>query len=77
MYVSITNTDIIMVILMISRKRDGHWNYVVETERGLGPPSTFGYAEGHRFQMYVSNTNTEEMLAILLFHKVAAAVLEL
>ena len=35
-------------------------------EKGPGPPSTSGYADGHRVQIYVSITNTEGVIAILM-----------
>ena len=35
-------------------------------EKGPGPPSTFGYADDHRVQIYVSITNTEGVIAILM-----------
>ena len=64
MYVSITNSEGLMTILMISRSHDGHIGTMfLEIIRGPGPPSTSGYADG---QMYVSITNTEEVMAVLM-----------
>ena len=48
-----------------TKSRWPYWNYVLEIEREPGPPSTSGYADGHRVQMYVSITNTG-VLAILM-----------
>ena len=59
-HVSITNTEGIMGILMISWSRGGHIGFIfLEIEKGTGPPSTSGYVDGHRVQMYVSITSTE------------------
>ena len=57
-----------MVVLMISRKsQQTYWNSGLEIERVPGPLSTSGFnADGHRVQMYVSITNTEGVLAILM-----------
>ena len=53
----------------------GHFNYFVKSrrpyrifliEKGPSPASTFGYADGHRVQIYVSITNTEGVVAILM-----------
>ena len=46
-----------------SKSRRPYWNYVLEIIRGPGPPSTSGYAE---CQMYVSITNTERLIAVLM-----------
>ena len=47
--------------------RGGHIGLsLLEIIRGPGPPSTSGYADGHRVQMYVSITNTEGVMAILM-----------
>ena len=65
MYVSITNTEGVMAILMISSIRGGHIGFFL-IEKGPGPPSTSGYADGHRVQIYVSITNTEGVISILM-----------
>ena len=70
MYVSITNTEIVMAILMISRSRGGHIGFIFgEFDKGPGPLITSGYADGHRVQMYVSITNTEIVMAILMISR--------
>ena len=53
-----------IAILMISPRP--YWNYVLEIDRVPGSPSTSGYADGHRVQMYVSITNTEGVMVILM-----------
>ena len=59
-----------MAILMISRSRGRHIGFIfLEIEKGPGPPITSGYAHGHRFQMYVSITNTEWVIAILMISR--------
>ena len=66
-YVSITNTEGDIAILMLSCSRGGHIGFsLLEIIRGPGPPSTYGYADGHIVQMYVSITNTECVMAILM-----------
>ena len=64
-YVSITNTAGGMAILMNSSSRGGHIGFVL-IEKGPGPPSASGYADGHRVEIYVSVTNTEGVIAILM-----------
>ena len=54
-----------MAILMISSSRGGHIGFLL-IEKGPGPPSTSGYADGHIVQIYVSITNTEGVIAILM-----------
>ncbi len=52
---------------MLSWSRGGHIGFsLLEIIRGPGPPSTSGYADGHRVQMYVSITNTDGVMAILM-----------
>ena len=52
---------------MLSWSRGGHIGFsLLEIIGGPGPPSTSGYADGHRVQMYVSITNTEGVMAILM-----------
>ena len=59
-----------MAILMISRSRGRHIGFIfLEIEKGPGPPITSGYADGHIFQMYVSITNTEGVIAILMISR--------
>ena len=43
-----------------------YWNYVLEIIRGPGPPSTSGYADDNWVQIYVSITNTEGVMAMLM-----------
>ena len=52
-----------MAILMISSSRGGHIGFFL-AEKGPGPTSTSGYANGHIVQIYVSITNTEGVVAI-------------
>ncbi len=52
MYVSISNTEGVMAILMISRSRGCNIGILFWKLRGPGPPSTSGYADGHIVQMY-------------------------
>ena len=65
MYVSITNAEGVMAILMISSSRGGHIGFFL-IEKGPDPPRTSCYVDGHRVQMYVSITNTEGVIAILM-----------
>ena len=37
-----------------------------EIEKGPGPPVISGYADGHRVQTYVSITNTDGVMTILM-----------
>ena len=46
--------------------RRPYWIYFLEIDWWPGPPMTSGYTEGHRVKMYVSITNTEGVMAILL-----------
>ena len=46
--------------------RRPYWNSVLEIIRGHGPPCTFGCADGHRVQIYVSTTTTEGVMIILM-----------
>ena len=69
-HVSITNT-VVMAILMISSSRGGHIGFFL-IEKGPSPTSTFGYADGHRVQIYVSYHKyiyiyTEGVISILMF----------
>ena len=52
-YVYITNTEGVMAILITSSSRGGHIAFVL-IEKGPGPPSTSGYADGRRVQMSLS-----------------------
>ena len=49
-----------------TKSRRPYLNYVSEIIRGPGPPSTSGYDDGHWVQMYISITNTEGVMAVLL-----------
>ena len=49
-----------------AKSRRPYWNSVLEIIRGHGPTCTSGYADGHRVQIYVSTTNTEGVMAILM-----------
>ena len=52
-------------MLMISSSRGGHIGFLL-IEKAPSPASTFGYADGHRVQIYVCITNTEGVIAILM-----------
>ncbi len=54
-----------MAILMISPSRGGHIGFFL-IEKGPSPTSTFGYADGNRVQIYVSITNTEGVISVLM-----------
>ena len=41
-------------------------DFCLEIDWELGPPITAGYTDGHRFEMYVSITNTEGVMTILM-----------
>ena len=41
----------------------------MEIDWGPGPPITSGYTDGHRVEMYVSITNTEGVMAILMISR--------
>ena len=43
--------------------------FVLEIDWGPGPPITSGYTNGHRVEMYVSITNTEGVMAILIISR--------
>ena len=70
MFVCITHREGVIAILVISRSRGGHIGITFWKLRGCrvgpGPPSTSGYADGHRVQMYVYIRNTEGVMAILM-----------
>ena len=69
MYVSITSrpTEGVMIRFNdFTKSRRPYCNFVLEIERGPGPRSTSGYDDGHVVQMYVSITNTEGVMAILM-----------
>ena len=52
---------------MLSWSRGGHIGLsLLEIIWGPGTPSTSGYVDGHSVQMYVSITNTEGVMAILM-----------
>ncbi len=51
------------------KSRPPYWIYFCDIEKGPGPPITSGYADGHRVQMYVSITNTEIVMAILMISR--------
>ena len=57
--------ELFMTILMTSSSRGGHIGFFL-IEKGPCRPSTSGYADGHRVQMYVSITNTEGVIAMLM-----------
>ena len=55
---------------MISLSRGRHIGFIsCDIEKRPGPPITSGYADGHRVQMYVSITNTEIVMAILMISR--------
>ena len=41
----------------------------MEIDWGPGPPNTSGYTDGHRVKMFVSITNTEGVMAILMISR--------
>ena len=52
------------------KSRPPYWFFLVlEIEKGPGPPINSGYADGDRVQMYVSITNTEIVMAILMISR--------
>ena len=52
---------------MFRLSRGGHIGIsLLEIIKGRGPTSTSGYADGHRVQSYVSITNTEGVMAMLM-----------
>ena len=52
---------------MITWSRGGHIGFIfLKIEKGPGPTSTSGYADGHRVQIYVCITNTEEVMDMLM-----------
>ena len=44
-------------------------DFFLEIDWGPGPPITSGYTDGHRVEMYVSITNTEGVMAILMISR--------
>ena len=54
-----------MAILMISSSRGGHIGFFL-IEKRRSPTSTFGYADGHLVQIYISIANTEGVISILM-----------
>ena len=40
--------------------------FFLEIDWGPGPPMPSGYTDGHRVEMYVSITNTEGVMTILM-----------
>ncbi len=47
-----------------------YWiSFFLEIEKGPGPHITSGYADCHRVQIYVSVTNTEGVMAILMISR--------
>ncbi len=64
---SLSATEGVIAILMLSWSRVGHIGFsLLDIIKGPGPPSTSGYADGHRVHMYVSITNAEGVMAILM-----------
>ena len=51
------------------KSRPPYWIFVLEIKKGPGPPITSGYTDGHRAQMYVSITNTEGVMTILMISR--------
>ena len=49
-----------------TKLRQPYWNSLLEIERRPGSPTTSCYADGHIVQMYVSITNTEGVMVILM-----------
>ena len=50
-------------------QRRQYWIYFLGDWEGPDPPSTSGYADGHRVKMYVSITNTEGVMPILMISR--------
>ena len=46
------------------KSRRPYWILLIE--KGPSPASTFVYADGHRVQIYVSITNTEAVISMLM-----------
>ena len=67
MYVSITHKKrSYRYFNDFTKSRRPYWNYVLDIDMGPGSDSTSGYADGHIVQMYLSITNTEGVMVILL-----------
>ena len=49
-----------------TKLRQPYWNSLLEIERRPVSPTTSCYADGHRVQIYVSITNTEGVMVILM-----------
>ena len=43
--------------------------FFLEIDWGAGPPISSGYTDGHRVEMYVSITNTEGVMTILMISR--------
>ena len=50
------------------KSRRPYWIFL-EIDWGPSPLITFGYTDGHRVEMYVSITNTEGVMAILMISR--------
>ena len=48
------------------KSRRPYWNFFEEIDWGPGPPFPSGYTDGHRVEMYISITNTEGAMIILM-----------
>ena len=67
MYVSITNTEGVMAILMISRSRDGHIGILIWKLLGVMVPlAPLAMPMAIESTFYVSTTNTEGVMVILM-----------
>ena len=51
------------------KSRRPYWIFFFEIDWGPGPPITPGYTDGHIVEMYVSITNTEGVMAILMISR--------
>ena len=49
-----------------TKLRRPYWNYLLDIDMGPGSASTSGYADGHIVQMFLSITNTEGVIVILM-----------
>ena len=76
MYVSITNTEGVMAILMISSSRGGHIGFVL-MEQGPGPLAHLAKPMVIESKYMSLSQIQKELLPFLCFHEVAAAILDL
>ena len=51
------------------KSRRPYWIFFFEIDWGPGPHIASGYTDGHRVEMYVSITNAEGVMAILMISR--------